>query len=263
MRHTTTPWRRWAGAAALAVVTAALLPACTRGPSPQGVELTVAVAASMAPAVRDIADAFRQETGIRVVPTLGASGHLAQQVAAGAPVDVFISADTGYVDELDRQGQLLPGTRTVYARGRLVLWARDDSPLALQAVDDLAGPQVRRVAIPHPTRAPYGAAAREALQRRGLWESVQPRLVIAEDALQAMAYAEAGDVDAALAPLSLALAAGHGRWLLVPRELHRPIEQAMAAVGRTAHPEEARRFVDYMTGPVGRAVLERYGYEVP
>ncbi len=159
--------------------------------------LTVFAAADLAHPFEEIAARFERNTGVKVTLVFGASASLALQIERGAPVDVFFSANKGYVDRLIAGGVLVPGTRTVYARGRLALgWPKFGG--ALFRLEDLLRPEVRRVAIANPETAPYGQAAKQALKASGLWDPLQPKLVIAENVRQALQYLQAGAVEAGL-----------------------------------------------------------------
>ena len=192
----------------------------------------------------------------------GSTGQLAQQIERGAPVDLFLAANVAFVEGLERQGLIVPDTKAPYARGRLILWTPADSSLRLQRLEDLAQPNVQRIAIANPTHAPYGVAAREALQAAGLWETVQARLVLGENILQTLQYTVTGNVDVALVALSLSQQhAGH--WELVPEALHRPLVQALAVIKSTRYDAQARQFAAYINGPQGRSMLQRYGFLPP
>jgi molybdate transport system substrate-binding protein len=121
---------------------------------------------------------------------------------------------------------------------------------------------VRRIAIANPERAPYGVAAQEAMKAVGVMESLEGRLILGESVAQAFQYAETGNADVALVPLSLTIGKS-GEAQLVPDSLHRPIVQAIGAVSASPHPVNARAFVDFVTGPAGREILSRYGYDLP
>ncbi|MCX7851221.1 MAG: molybdate ABC transporter substrate-binding protein [Caldilineales bacterium] len=238
----------------------------TAGPSQEA--LTVAAAADLTYAFTELGALFETETGQRVVFHFGSTGQLAQQIEQGAPMDLFAAANIVYIEELERLGLILPDTKQLYARGRIVLWTRADSPLTLNGIEDLTRPEVRRIAIANPDHAPYGIAAREALQTAGIWEVVQPKLILSENVRQALHYAENGDVDVAIVALSLSVpaAAGNtqpGRWVLVPQELYTPIDQALAVVKDTRHEQTARAFAQFINGPTGRSVMRRYGFILP
>jgi molybdate transport system substrate-binding protein len=152
----------------------------------------------------------------------------------------------------------------LYAVGRVTLWTRSDSPLTFTSIEDLTQPGIERIAIANPEHAPYGVAAAEALQAAGLWEELQPKLILGENVAQTLQVAETGNVDVALVALSLSIAAGdEGRWVLLPEELHNPLLQALAVVGSTAHEAEARQFAQFVNSAEGREVMRRYGFILP
>jgi molybdate transport system substrate-binding protein len=226
--------------------------------APAPTALVVSAASDLQGAFAEIGAAFEKETGARVAFNFGSSGLLAQQIAQGAPVDLFAAANRAYVDDLAARGIVDAATVRVYARGRIVLWSRDR---AVQSLADLARPKIARIAIANPEHAPYGIAAREALQSAGVWASVQSKLVLAENVQQAKQYAETQNVDAAIIARSMAGGAGH--LALIPQELHRPLDQALGVIRGSRNEQAARAFADFVAGANGRAVLERYGFELP
>ncbi len=176
-----------------------LLSACNRhSPVASNKELTVAAAADLAPAFEELGREFQPTHKIKVVFSFGSSGLLAKQIENGAPMDLFAAANTDYIDQLDKQGLIVPDTRTIYARGRITLWTRKDSPQRIEKISDLTRPEVKRIAIANPDHAPYGMAAREALQRAGIWDSVKSKLVYGENIRQTLQYAETGNVEVAI-----------------------------------------------------------------
>lgn len=237
----------------------ALAAACDRRAEARA-DLLLAAAADLAPVLPELTAAFETETGIRVTATIGASGALAQQVLHGAPVDVFASADRARIDEVARAGRVVAGTTAVYAYGRLALHAAAGARLA--SFDDLAGPDVRRIAIANPESAPYGLAAKTALQRAGLWDSLQPRIVIAENVRQTVQYVESGGADVALTSLSLVRSEG-GRHITVPDSLYEPLEQVLAVIAGRPYESEARALAHFFTHGAGREILRRHGFELP
>lgn len=234
--------------------------------------LTVSAASDLTQAFGEIGREFEAETGNRVIFNFGSTGQLAQQIAQGAPVDLFAAASLSYLDELEREGLILPDTRQVYGRGRIVLWMRADSPLVIERITDLVRPEVRRVAIANPDHAPYGAAGRAALRSAGIWETVQPKLVLGENVRQALQYAETGNVDVAIVALSLSvpgaatsdptgrLRAVPGRWTLIPEELHPPLDQGLAVIRGTKSEAAARAFAGLVNSPRGQLILRKYGF---
>ncbi len=224
--------------------------------------LAVSAAASLGPALQELGPQWEQETGHRVSLNLGSSGQLAQQIERGAPVDIFLAANQALIDDLDRAGLIASDTKAVYGMGRLTLWRRQDSPVVATELADLLKPEVKRVAIANPDHAPYGMAAREALQAAGLWEMLQPKLVLGNNVEDARRYAETGNVEVAL--IALALSVGQpGQWTLVPEELHRPLAQLLAVPKHAPHPQEARHFAAFLNGPKGRPIMQKYGFVLP
>lgn len=250
--------------AALAFVLFLALVAGCRVSSSAGAQspLTVSAASDLTLAFREVGERFEGKTGIPVVFNFGSTGQLAQQIERGAPVDVFAAANAVYVEELEHLGLIIPETRSLYARGRITLWTRADVPVRVERVQDLARPEIRRVAIANPDHAPYGIAARQALQSAGLWDAVRPKLVLAENVSQTLQYADTGNVDVAITALSLSIGTD-GRWELVPEDLHAPIDQALAVVNATRREREARLFAAFVSGPEGRPIMRRYGFTLP
>jgi molybdate transport system substrate-binding protein len=228
----------------------------------QPVTLTISAASDLGPAFREIGPLFEATTGIKTNFNFGSTGQLAQQIEKGAPADVFAAADAARVAALGSKGLVISDTVKGYAVGRIVLWTREDSPLRIERLEDVLQPEVQKIAIATPDHAPYGVAARQALQSAGIWEQVQDRLVLAENVQQALQYAQGGNVDVAVVAQSLAVQGG-GRWTLIPADLHEPIVQVLAVISRTAHDREARSFADFVTGPQGREVLQKYGFTLP
>lgn len=237
-------------------------PPAPTSPSASPRTLTVSAAADLTAPFTDLGQQFEQKTGTHVTFNFGASGTLAQQIEQGAPVDLFAAANRGFVDDLAKRDLILPDSVQLYARGSLVLWERQDSPLPLNELTDLLQPQVKRVAIANPEHAPYGMAAKEALQRAGVWDAIQPKLVLGENIQQTFQFAATGNVDAALVSLSLA-ADSNGHWVLVPQELYTPLDQALGIVKGGRDIQDARAFAEYVTGSEGRKVLAHYGFGLP
>lgn len=231
----------------------------------QSTSLTVSAASDLTLAFEEIGETFETQTGVTVDFNFGSTGQLTEQIAAGAPVDVFAAANVSYIERLEEQGLILSDTKAVYGRGRIVIWARADSAIPLDGLDDLTdltGDAVQRVAIANPDHAPYGVAARDAMQTAGVWEAIQDKLILGENISDTLQYAVTGNVDVAIVALSLAIT-GDGRWTLIPGELHQPIDQALAVIAATTHEAEARAFATFVNGMEGRAVMDRYGFVLP
>ncbi|HWC65489.1 MAG TPA: molybdate ABC transporter substrate-binding protein [Thermoanaerobaculia bacterium] len=223
--------------------------------------LTVAAAANVRPALDEIRSAFERRSGIRVTASYGASGILARQIEQGAPFDLFLSADSGFVDRLERERLVAVGKRAVYAEGTLVVVTASGGP-ACRGVSDLEAPAFRRIAIAKPEIAPYGRAAVEALTRAGAIDGVRPRLVFAESVRDALRYVEAGDAEAGFVADSEARQTALPRFE-VPRTLYAPIRQEAAVLAGSAHAKEAAAFFGFLRGAEAREIWTRHGYRLP
>lgn len=249
---------------ALLVCAAVQLAGC-RGETSNGARpqtITVSAASDLTPAFQEMGREFERQEGAKVIFNFGSTGQLAQQIEQGAPVDLFAAANVSFIEELEQKSLVLADTKALYAQGRITLWTRGDSPLKPEQVADLARPEFKKVAIANPEHAPYGAAAREALQAAGVWETVAPKLVYGENISQTLQYAESGNVDAAVVALSLSTQS-KGRWVLIPAELYKPLNQGLAVVKGTKHEQEARRFAAFVNSAQGRGVMRRYGFVLP
>jgi molybdate transport system substrate-binding protein len=224
--------------------------------------LTVAAAANLTDVFAEVATRFQAQTGIAVVYSFGATANLTMQAEHAAPFDVFAAADVVHIDQLDREGLLVAGSKAVYARGRLVLWVPPGSRAHVERVEDLKGGDVKIVAIANPKLAPYGAAAVESLQKLGLWGALEPKVVYAETISAAKQFAATGNADVAFTAWSLVLRSG-GNAIPISADLHAPIDQAVGILRSSDQQGQARRFVDFLLGKPGREILERYGYELP
>jgi molybdate transport system substrate-binding protein len=251
-----------------ALICAALLTiGCNRGAQPEMDEtnpklLYVAAASDLTPAFEELGRSFEQSTGIRVVYNFGSTGMLAKQIENGAPVDVFAAANAEFIDGLEKRGLIIPDTKALYARGRITIWLKSDSALRIEKLEDLARPEVERVAIANPEHAPYGVAAREALEAAHVWDAVRPKCVFGENVRQTMQYAESGNVNVSIVALSLSVQS-NGRWILIPEELHKPLDQTLAVIKSTRRQEQARRFVAFINSEQGRPVMRKYGFVLP
>jgi molybdate transport system substrate-binding protein len=249
------------------VAAASLLAGCAAPAAAQRPPL-VAAAADLQGALAEIADAFAREPGQRVELVFGSSGTLARQVRDGAPFELFLSADEAFVEELAAAG-LTRGAGTLYAAGRLALFAPTGSPLVPREGLDglarlLASGRVGRFAIANPAHAPYGRAAEMALRKRGIWNDLQPRLVLGDNVAQAAQFAASGSAAGGLIAYSLALAPnlrGRGAFALIPDTDHPPLRQRMVLLRRAG--EVAERFYRYLQEPPARATLARYGFTRP
>jgi len=222
-------------------------------------ELTIAAASDLTPAFEEIGREFESANRTKVVFTFGSTGMLTRQIENGAPFDLFAAANVSYIDELEKKGLIISDSKAVYARGRITLWTPNTSNIRLQGIADLARPEVMRIAIANPDHAPYGLAAKQALESVGIWDRVKPKLVFGDNIRQTFQYAATGNVDVAIVSLSLSTES-RGRWTLIPEELHQPIHQGLGIIKTTKNEKAARAFTAFLTGPQGQAIMKKYGF---
>jgi len=234
----------------------------------QNSQLTIAAAADLSSALKDIADSFEKGTGIQVRLSFGASGGLTQQIENGAPFDLFFSADMDYPRQLIKDNQADSTSLYEYALGKLVLWVPVDSPLDVehQGMQALLDGSVRKISIANPQHAPYGRAAMEALKHAGLYDKVADRLVIGENISQAAQFVESGNAQAGFVALAHAAAPsmkGKGKYWVVPADYYPPLAQGAVILSHSSHKKEAAEFLKYFqTKPVSDA-LQKYGFTLP
>ena len=221
--------------------------------------LRVAAASDLQRILPRLLERFRINSGTAAEATFGASGQLAEQIKAGAPFDLFLSANRKYVVELDAAGLIVPGSMRDYARGTLVLCFNSSAGATAKSLADLSRPEIRKIAIAHPDYAPYGFAARQALERSGLWASLEPKIVRTDSVRQAMTYVENGDAEAALVSKALADAPGI-RTIDVDPALHDPLIQSLGIVAASGQREQARALADFLVGNEGQAMLAEAGF---
>jgi molybdate transport system substrate-binding protein len=230
----------------------------------------VAAAADLRFALTELAGRFREDTGHAVNLSFGSSGTFTHQIEQGAPFELFLSADEAFAFRLADVG-LAVDRGVLYGIGRLVVFAPHGSPLEVDAElrglrAALAEDRIRRFAIANPEHAPYGRAARAALQHAGLWQVVEGRLVLGENASQAMQFAASGSSQGGIVPLSLSKAqevAALGRFALIPADWHLAEPLRQRAILLKGASDAARAFYAFLQTPAARDVLVRYGFLLP
>jgi molybdate transport system substrate-binding protein len=236
--------------------------------APPQQRLTIAAASDLSIALPEIAKAFSAATGVETALIFGASGTLTRQIESGAPFDLFLSADESFIARLHAAG-LTRDSGALYAIGRLALFAPLSSTIDVAAgLDGLAAAvaagRVNRFAIANPALAPYGRAAEAALRSHGLWQALQPAIVLGENVSQAAQFATAGGAAGGIIAHSLAVSPAlvqRGRFALIADTLHPPLLQRMVVLARAG--PTAGRFFEFMREPPARAILARHGFDLP
>ncbi len=226
-----------------------------------GKVLKIAAASDLAKAFDEVKTKLAAD-GVDAEITYGSSGLLATQIEQGADFGLFAAANRSFADQVAKTGTCDASTLQIYGRGRVVAWVPKGKtpPKSLQ---ELADPAFARISIANPTHAPYGAAAKQALEKVGVWGSIEKKLVIAENVQATMVYARDGNADVALVALSLAVVTEGGGYYLIDDTLHDPLDQALIVCGSGAQTAAAKQFAAYLKSPAGVELLGRYGFSLP
>ena len=224
-------------------------------------ELRVSAAISLRESLIEIGENYTKQTGTKVTFNFGSSGQLTQQVRAGAPVDVFMSASPRQIDELTAERLLTDAPLRVIARNALVLIVPSDAPRPPTTLQDLSQPTIKRVTIGQPRTVPAGIYATQVLTAANVIEQVKPKLVLASDVRQALDYVARGEVDAGLVYVTDALAAGDRVRVVqhIDASLHEPIIYP-AAIIRTGRAERASQFIDFLLTDASQRILIKHGF---
>ena len=255
--------QRFAGwLAALALVATAL-------PLRADQTVSVAAAADLTYCLDDLNAAFKKahaDADIKV--SSGSSGNFATQIKNGAPFDVFLSADIGFPRDLVKAGFADEKSLTTYAQGRLVLWtAHPEQVDVTKGLDILRKEEpVKKLAVANPEHAPYGRAAKQALEHDKLWDTVQPRIVLGENIAQTAQFVATGNADAGIVALSLVVAgklSKIGKWQEIPADKYAPLEQAAVLTKGGLGNPLAKEYLEFLRTPEARTIFDRYGFRLP
>ena len=228
-------------------------------------EVRLAVAANFAAPMRSLAQSFEKNTGHKVIVALGATGQLYAQIKNGAPFDVLLAADDETPKKLESEGLAISGSRATYAIGRLVLWSKREGLIDTKG-EILRTGRFDRIAIANPKLSPYGAAAMEVIERLGLAQAIQPKIVEATNITQAHQFVASGNAVigfVALAQVTEGNALKDGSGWIVPDSLHSPIQQDLILLARGKANPAARQLIEFLRSDAAKAVIRSYGYTLP
>ncbi|GIZ13209.1 molybdate ABC transporter substrate-binding protein [Pseudomonas sp. NCCP-436] len=228
-------------------------------------EVRVAVAANFTAPLQALAPEFEKATGHKLTASFGASGQFYAQISHGAPFDVLLSADDSTPARLEKEGHSVPESRFTYAIGSLVLWSADDSYLDGTDAALKAG-QFRHLSIANPKAAPYGLAATQVLDRLGLSEAVQSKLVEGQNITQVHQFVSTGNAELGFIALSQVYRDGKlssGSAWIVPEAMYDPIRQDALILRQGANNPAATALVEYLKSPEAARVIESFGYKLP
>jgi molybdate transport system substrate-binding protein len=224
-------------------------------------ELIVSAAASLTNAMKEVATAYEKaHPDTKIVCNFAASGVLLQQMAKGAPVDVFAAADQKTMNQAQEKKLIRPETRKNFVTNRLVLIVPLDSKLILSGLKDLTKPEVKRVAVGNPTTVPAGRYAKQALVKAGLWDKLSPKFILAESVRQVLDYVRRGEVDTGFVySTDATIAKGKVKVIQAVTE-HAPILYPLAVTASTGKQALAQSFADFVLSPAAQKIFKKYGF---
>jgi molybdate transport system substrate-binding protein len=232
-------------------------------PCSHAAEVTVFAAASLTDSLKEIAAAHEKISGDKIIFNFAASSTLARQIQAGAPADIFFSADEAKMDTLEKQGLLLNGTRTTRLSNSLVIVVAAKDGAAIASAKDLASDKVKRLALAETKTVPAGIYAREYLQRQNLWSALEGRVVPTENVRAALAAVEAGNADAGIVyQTDAAISKNVKVAFQVPLQDSPNISYPVAVVKDAKQPDAARKFLHYLGSDDATKVFEKFGFIV-
>jgi molybdate transport system substrate-binding protein len=230
-------------------------------------EITIAAAADLSFAFREIATEYENTTGNHVRLTLGSSGNFFAQIQNGAPFDLYFSADIAYPRKLEEADLTVPGSLYKYAVGRIVLWTGHESRIDVtKEFEALREPTVKKIAIANPKHAPYGRAAVAAMEYFKVYDQVNDKLILGENISQAAQFIESGACEIGIIALSLALAPTmktRGTYWEIPEVAYPPLEQGAVILKSSKQQEAAKQFLAFIKGEQAQGVMKRYGFTLP
>lgn len=224
-------------------------------------EITVSAAASLQNAMKDIGTAYQAaHPGSKVNFNFAASGPLLAQIAQGAPVDVFASADVETMDKAQAQNLIKPGSRVNFAANELVLISPSSRPASLKALADLRKPGIVHIAVGTPATVPAGRYAQAVLEAQGLWQELTPKFVFAENVRQALNYVSRAEADAGFVYRTDALVEKDKVRIDAVVPTPKPVLYPIALVAATKNASTAADFLKFVSSPTGQAVLGKFGF---
>ena len=226
-------------------------------------EIYVSAAASLTDALQQIAVTYEKASGDHLVFNFAASSLLARQIEEGAPADLFFSADEPKLDALEKKGLLLPGTRKSILSNTLVVIVPADAATTVKSAADLASPGIKKIALGEPASVPAGIYAKAYLEKIGLWQQIESKVVPVENVRAALAVVESGNVDAGIVYKTDASTSQKVKVAFeVPAAEGPVISYPLAVIKDSKQPEAAKKLASYLASDAARATFEKYGFIV-
>ena len=224
-------------------------------------ELTVSAAASLTQAFQEIGAQFEtQNPGTKLKFNFGASGAVMQQIANGAPVDVFASADMDTMDKAVAKGVVVASDVKVFTTNKLVLIVPIQSNASLQQLVDLKKPEIKRIALGTPASVPAGHYAQGSLEKAGLWNDVKDKIIHTINVRQALDYVARGEVDAGFVYASDAQLISNKVKVAMQVATAFPIQYPIARVVGSEQKNMSIKFIQFLLTPMAQNLLKKYSF---
>ncbi|MDH5710282.1 MAG: molybdate ABC transporter substrate-binding protein [Gammaproteobacteria bacterium] len=228
-------------------------------------EVKIAVASNFLSAFRVIKSQFEHNTGHKILLSSASTGKLFAQITHGAPFEIFMAADNSRPKMLEDDGLAIPGSRYLYAKGRLVLWSASATMVGKDCRKQLEVGQFNRLSIANPKTAPYGEAARQALKKMGLWDSIKPKLVRGENIGQTFQYVITGNAELGIVALSQVLDPKNTlttcRWD-IPAEYYESLDQELVVLKSAENNPSASEFIRFLKTDTAKKIIAENGYGI-
>ena len=235
----------------------------TAAPAASADDIVVSAAASLTDALKEIGRMYQSRSKNRVTFVFASSSTLARQIEAGAPADVFFSADVQTMNALERNGRLEPGTRRQLLSNQLVIIVPADKPTVVNSPEDLLDPRVRRIALAEPSSVPAGVYSKTYLESLKLWDKIKPKVVPVLDVRATLASVESGNVEAGFVYKTDAGSSKRVKTVFeVPIGKGPEIVYPVAILKESKSKAVAKEFLNVMVSPSGADVFKRYGFVV-
>ena len=234
-----------------------------KGPTDEAVEINISAAASLTDALGEIQKEYAKESNAVLQFNFGASGALQKQIEEGAPCDLFVSASKANMDTLEQEGLIIADSRKDILGNTLTLVAAAEKADIIKGYENLASADVTSISIGTPDTVPAGKYAQQALQKLGIWDQIQSKVVFAKDVRQVLEYVDSGNVDCGLVYKSDTLAMKTGVVVMdMPEDSHDPIVYPAALIKDSAQSEAAAKFYEFLKTDYAKGVFEKYGFTV-
>jgi molybdate transport system substrate-binding protein len=227
----------------------------------RAVTVNVFAAASLTESLKEVASSYSKGSEDKIVFSFGASSTLARQIEEGAPADIFFSADEAKMDALEKNGLIISTTRRSRLSNTLVIVVAAEAGASVRWPKDLAEPRIKRIALGDPRAVPIGVYAKQYLEKLGLWISIEPKVVAAENVRGALAAVETGDAEASIVYKTDAMVSKKVKVVFeVPLSESPRISYPMALVKAGKEPDAAKKFLDYLNSKTAGQIFEKHGF---